>query len=139
MAARLETQGAGELGVVGNEARCASPPRRLLYSPPVEERLHWKRRESADQVVAHFEIHRYRPADVRGDFWSRNLDRPDRPAALGVARLGCDRRGDTAHVAGRAIFYNNGYWDNSVNGFTDDNAIDTSKTALLPGQTASFG
>ncbi len=41
-------------------------------------------------------------------------------------------------VVGRAIFYNHSYWNDPANGFTDDNAIDPTKAALLPGGTGSF-
>src|SRR5205085_4203815 len=47
----------------------------------------------------------------------------------------------TPHIAvvNRAIFHNHSYWNDPANGFTnDDNAIDPSKTALLPGGTGSF-
>ena len=42
-------------------------------------------------------------------------------------------------VQGRYIFYNNSYYDgnNPAANAADDNAIDTSKQALLPGQTSS--
>jgi hypothetical protein len=43
-----------------------------------------------------------------------------------------------ATIAGRSIFYNNSHWSDPALGFTTDNAIDTSKTALLPMQTAPF-
>ncbi len=36
------------------------------------------------------------------------------------------------------LFYNNSYWDDPARGFNDDNAIDSSKAALLGGQTATF-
>ncbi len=43
-------------------------------------------------------------------------------------------------IVQNVIFYNNSKFDgnNGSSNLTDDNAIDTSKTALLPGQTASF-
>ncbi len=45
-----------------------------------------------------------------------------------------------ATIAGRYVFYNRSYFDgNDVAANTaDDTAIDTSKTSLLPGQTATF-
>jgi hypothetical protein len=36
------------------------------------------------------------------------------------------------------VFYNHSYWNDPARGFTDDNAIDSSKSALLPGGTATF-
>ena len=49
---------------------------------------------------------------------------------------------DDAHaaVAGRHIFYNRSVWDgnNAAANAADDGAIATEKTALLPGQTATF-
>jgi hypothetical protein len=46
-----------------------------------------------------------------------------------------------ASVVGRHVFYNQSFFDGNNAAATtgDDSAIDTSKTALLPGQTASFG
>ncbi len=42
-------------------------------------------------------------------------------------------------VADHKLFYNHSYWDDPANGFSnDDSAIDTSKVALLGGQTATF-
>ncbi|MCE5269138.1 MAG: lectin like domain-containing protein [Planctomycetaceae bacterium] len=41
-----------------------------------------------------------------------------------------------ANVTGRYVFYNNSYYDGG--GKTDDDAIATDKTALLPGQKATF-
>ncbi len=43
-------------------------------------------------------------------------------------------------VVGNYIFYNNSTFDgqNGSSNLTDDNAIATNKTALLPGQTATF-
>jgi len=41
-------------------------------------------------------------------------------------------------VVGRQVFYNNSAFDDSALGLTDDDAIDVNKTALLPGQAATF-
>src|SRR5205085_479041 len=41
-------------------------------------------------------------------------------------------------VANRSIFYNHSYWNDPSHGFTDDNAIDLTKIALIDGQKASF-
>jgi hypothetical protein len=44
-----------------------------------------------------------------------------------------------ASIVARQLFYNNSYWTDPANGFTnDDAAIDTSKTALTDGGTATF-
>ena len=43
-----------------------------------------------------------------------------------------------ANVAGQHVFYNNSRWDDPARGFTDNDAIAPDKTALLPGQTATF-
>jgi hypothetical protein len=40
-------------------------------------------------------------------------------------------------VAGRHVFYNNSFFDDPTFGNDDDTAIDPSKSALLPGQTAT--
>jgi hypothetical protein len=44
----------------------------------------------------------------------------------------------TPAVAGRWIFYNNSAWDNPASGGSDDTALATDKTPLLPGGTATF-
>jgi hypothetical protein len=43
----------------------------------------------------------------------------------------------TASIAGRHIFYNDSFFDNPTFGNDDDTAIDPTKSALLPGQTAT--
>jgi hypothetical protein len=44
----------------------------------------------------------------------------------------------TPTVVGEYIFYHDSYYSDPANGGSDNAAIDTSKTALLPGQTATF-
>ncbi len=43
-----------------------------------------------------------------------------------------------ASFVGQHLFYNNSRWDDPARGFTDNDAIAPDKTALLPGQTATF-
>ena len=43
-----------------------------------------------------------------------------------------------SHLVARRVFYNNSYFDDPSRGFDDDNAIAIDKTALLPGQIATF-
>ena len=47
---------------------------------------------------------------------------------------------EAALIESRLIFYNNSFWDGSDAGInsSDDNAIATDKSALLPGQTSTF-
>ena len=46
--------------------------------------------------------------------------------------------GAAAGVTGRYVFYNNSAFDDEGNGFDDDDAIASNKSALLPGQSATF-
>ena len=54
--------------------------------------------------------------------------------------LGAFESGSSSRIAGRHIFYNNSSWDGNDAGasVSDDAAIATNKTALLPDETASF-